>query len=138
LKFQWASEECKSATDDCSETFLESHVCTPDEISKAKYDSGYLFFCPPADKLHLYNNYELYPNTMIKFKISPNYDETNKTSVMKEVNNFQVAREEMKSSADFGIIGKSPIISKAEWVGRHQLEAGKILHGDTKFRLVQL
>jgi len=58
--------------------------------------------------------------------LSPNYDSgLSKAVVESEMKNFWVAREEMKSSTDLSIMGPSPIIRKAGWVGKYQLEFGK-------------
>jgi hypothetical protein len=48
-----------------------------------------------------------------------------------------VARMELSSSIDMSIVGPSPIIQKANFIGRYQLEIGKVQHGDTQYRQVQ-
>ena len=60
-------------------------------------------------------------------KIRPNYDDfEDRTIVKKEMNNFWIAREEMESTYDLSIIGSSPIIKKPVWIGKYQLEYGKV------------
>ena len=51
--------------------------------------------------------------------------------------NFMIGRIEVVSSLDLNIIGTSPIIQKAKFMGRYQLEYGKVQHADTEYRTVQ-
>ena len=44
---------------------------------------------------------------------------------------FMVARLELTSSIDMSIVGPSPIIQKVHFIGRFQLQIGKVQHGDT-------
>lgn len=39
----------------------------------------------------------------------------------------------MTTQHDFSIIDKSPLISTPKWIGRYQLEYGKIQHADTQY-----
>ena len=43
----------------------------------------------------------------------------------------------MKAYPDMSIIGSSPIIRKAEWLGRYQLKKGLTQHADTHYRHVE-
>jgi hypothetical protein len=77
-------------------TIYDMHICTPEEITQTKYDSGMLNICLPKDKLKLYNNYEFLPYWTVKFEIKPNYPkdatEENKKAVNAEINNFSLAK----------------------------------------------
>ena len=73
LKVQSVQSTC-TGFDLCHETFFKTHVCTPDEISQKHYDTGRLYFCPPAEELYVYKNYEYAPYSIFKMEIRPNYD----------------------------------------------------------------
>ena len=103
------------------------HVCSPEEITQQHHDTGRLYLCPAAEELYLHNNFEFYPYASMAIKIRPNYDHfKDRTIVQKEMSNFWIAREEMESTFDLGIIGSSPIIKKPVWIGKYQLEYGKV------------
>ena len=120
LKIEWKNYFCETTVLACSETKAESHICTPQEITQNHYDSGRLYMCPPADELYLYNNFEYYPQKGIGLEISPNYEKIEDNKVAQnEMSNFQIAREEMKSSYDLSITGPSPIIKNPVWLGRY-------------------
>ena len=117
----------------------ESHSCTRDELGD-HYDTGRLYICPPMDKLHIQNNYEYFPQIHIEFVISPNYDnakdEKDRKEVQKEVDYFEVAREQMNNIQDLSIVGPDPLRRKANWYGRYQLEFGYQQHGDCLLKRV--
>jgi hypothetical protein len=131
LKIKWIKATCSNESS-CNNTIYQGHVCTPEEITSYHYNTGRLYICPPADKITFYNNFEYYPATVLGLVLSPNYDGIkNITEIRKQINNFQIAREEMVSMADMSIVGSNPIIKRTQWVGRYQMKAGETQHTDT-------
>ena len=73
----------------------ESVVCTREMIGD-HIETGRLYICPQREHLHIFNNYEYFPQIHVEFVIRPNYEiETDKAIVNEEVNNFEVAREQI-------------------------------------------
>jgi hypothetical protein len=113
----------------------KSRVCEPEDITQKHYDNGKLYICSAeSDKMTLYGNYEQAPYKSFGVKHRPNYDSiktkpmklSDKQAINKEVDNFEVAREQINQIADFNLHDGSNPISKAKpkWHGRHQLEVG--------------
>ena len=88
MKLIWI-ENHRISVKEYYETEYEGHVCTPDEITKNKHDSGFLYICPPAEKLSLFRNMMYYPHQDIGLRIRPNLDDPLTVEyIKKEANNF--------------------------------------------------
>ena len=94
LKIEWISMYCVNDSSCPIKDTYESHVCTPEEITQAHYDTGNLYLCPPSGKLFISNNFLYKPMWAFTHQVAPNYDiVTNRTEVETQVNNFAMARE---------------------------------------------
>ena len=112
-KYKWINQLSETLGGKVFDEIFESHVCTPQEITQAHYDTGRLYICPPADKLYFLNNYESYPHQTVISRIIPNYDIiTDKKEVQNELNNFFIVREEISPFIDLTILDSSPIVKK--------------------------
>ena len=66
--------------------------------------------------------------------IKPNYAQwETKAELEAQMSDFQIAREEMVSQPDMSIIGGSPIVRKAVYLGRYQLKSGFMQYSDTQY-----
>ena len=74
------------------ETIFEGHHCSEEEITKEKYDLGFMYICPPVDKIHVFDNYNNVPSIMGGFRIYPKeYKDDNKNVVSESSNDHNVS-----------------------------------------------
>jgi hypothetical protein len=88
-----------------------------------------MYICPPAEKVYIFNNYNYVPYTMGGFKILPNYDikdkESKKAKIIDSmVDDFVLSRMQIDQTVDLNIMTESPIVKKARWLGKLQMEVG--------------
>ena len=61
-------------------------MCEEHEVTPRIFKHGHLHLCLPTEKLSLYNNFDYFPQKIIGFTVSPNFDiVTDKEKVMKTI-----------------------------------------------------
>ena len=44
-------------------------ICTPEDITEELYKKGFLYFCPPANKIKFENNFDIFPSQFLGIEV---------------------------------------------------------------------